>query len=186
MNNSHLKLTLGISVNLLVLSVLLSSLLWSQDYRIHNYTIPSSAVDAQSETYHIKGALGEWNSEVSSSESYLIDSGFWGSMYQKLLALDEELLLPDVFSVSSAYPNPFNPTTTIDFTLPAISDVKIIIYDILGREVFRYDRRSLEAGYYQFNWHGTDLTGRLVSSGVYIITITNNEKLFTRKITLLK
>jgi len=184
--NSNLKLTLGVLAVLLVFSALPSSLLWSQDYKIQHFTIPSSAVDAQSETYHFKGALAEWNNEVSSSESYLIDSGFWGSMYQKLLALDDELLLPEEFSVSLAYPNPFNPSTTIDFALPAISDVKITIYDILGREVFRYNRNSQEAGYYQFNWHGTDLTGNLVASGVYIITLHNNEKLFTRKITLLK
>ncbi len=157
-----IQVDMRMSVILLVLSVLLSPLLWSQDYKIQNYTILSSADDARSETYHLKGGLAEWSSEISSSQEYLIDSGFWGSMYQKFLSLEEELLLPEEFSVSSAYSNPFNPTTTIDFALPAISDVRIVIYDILGREVFRYDRHSLEAGYYQFNWNGSDHTGRLV------------------------
>ena len=107
-------------------------------------------------------------------------------MYQKLLALDDEPLLPEEFTVSPAYPNPFNPTTTIDFAIPALSDMRIVIYDILGREMLRYERLSLEAGYYQFNWHGTDLSGRQAGSGVYIISVSNNEKHFTRKITLLK
>ena len=172
--------------NIFISLFLLSSLLWSQGYKIQHYTIPSAAVDAQSQSYRTRGGLAEWNSEVSSSESYLIDSGFWGSMYQKLLALDDELLLPEEFTVSPAYPNPFNPTTTIDFAIPALSDMRIVIYDILGREMLRYERLSLEAGYYQFNWHGTDLSGRQAGSGVYIISVSNNEKHFTRKITLLK
>ena len=169
-----------------LLTLLFSSLLLSQDYKIHHSIFPSSAVDAESESYRTRGGLAEWTSDVSASNAYTVDSGFWGSMVVKLLDVDDELLLPEEFTVSPAYPNPFNPTTTIDFAIPAVSDMSIVIYDILGREMLRYDRSSLEAGYYQFNWHGIDLSGRQAGSGVYIISVSNNEKHFTRKITLLK
>ena len=185
--HSFLRLSLVSCVsNISIRLFLFSSLLWSQDYK--NTTLHISFFNSrgsQSDLQNKRG-LAEWNSEVSSSENYLIDSGFWGSMYQKLLTLDDEPLLPEEFTVSPAYPNPFNPTTTIDFAIPAVSDMSIVIYDILGREMLRYDRSSLEAGYYQFNWHGTDLSGRQAGSGVYIISVSNNEKHFTRKITLLK
>lgn len=171
---------------ILFIFILPAPLLWSQGYYIHQYTLLSSSVDAQSETYHIKGGLAEWNCEVSYSKSYLIDSGFWGSIYQKLFARNQDLLLPDEFSVSSAYPNPFNPITILDFALPTISDVRITIYNILGKEVFRYDQHSLKAGHYQFKWQGRNLKGKLVPSGVYIITLTSDKKRFTRKVTFIK
>tara|TARA_B100001179_G_scaffold86992_1_gene61710 strand:- start:591 stop:827 length:237 start_codon:yes stop_codon:yes gene_type:complete len=68
-----------------VLSFLLSSLLLSQDYKIHHYIIPSSAVDAKSESFRTRGGLAEWTNNVSSGNSYTIDAGFWGSMVVKLL-----------------------------------------------------------------------------------------------------
>ena len=62
----------------------------------------------------------------------------------------------------SNYPNPFNPTTKIDYGLPEVSNVKLVIYDILGREVTTLVNGFQDAGYKSITWHGTDTFGRNV------------------------
>ena len=100
-------------------------------------------------------------------------------------------LLPAVYSLSHNYPNPFNPVTTIRYGLPEASSVSLVVYDIMGREVIRWDRQE-PPGYRQLVWNGTDHSGRLVPSGIYIYRLvaasTASDKRFTnsRKMVLLK
>ncbi|MBN1541127.1 CotH kinase family protein [candidate division KSB1 bacterium] len=70
--------------------------------------------------------------------------------------------------LSANYPNPFNPTTTIRFELPAAALVKINIYNILGEKVSEAVHQHLDAGIYQCRWDGKNEQGDLVSSGVYL------------------
>lgn len=99
--------------------------------------------------------------------------------------------LPAAYSLSPAYPNPFNPVTTIPFSLPEASEVSIVVYDILGREVMRWDRQE-PPGYRSLVWNGTDRSGRLVPSGIYlyrlVATSTESDRRFTtsKKMLLLK
>lgn len=74
---------------------------------------------------------------------------------------------PEIYSLSQNYPNPFNPTTTISFGLPRASNVKLIIYDALGREVASLVNGHLTGGYYQYQWDASGL-----SSGMYIYRLT--------------
>lgn len=76
--------------------------------------------------------------------------------------------LPTTFSLGVNYPNPFNPSTTIPFALPEESQVKLTIYDILGREVITLVNARVPAGSRQAVWNGRDRYGNLVASGVYI------------------
>ena len=82
-----------------------------------------------------------------------------------------EIDLPEEFALHSAYPNPFNPMTTIEYDLPVESGVTLIIYDILGREVKRLVDTKAPAGFYRAIWDGRNKQGQLVSSGVYIYRI---------------
>ncbi len=66
------------------------------------------------------------------------------------------------------YPNPFNPTTILNYSLPVKSDVKIYIYDITGRLVKSFISNSQSEGYHQIEWNSTDENGIKVASGVYI------------------
>ncbi len=180
----ELPLIKFIVISLFAFSI--SSFLFSQEYKIQNFIIPSSAVDAESESFRTRGGLAEWTSDISTGQSYTVDAGFWGSMVIKLLDVEDELPLPEEFQVAPAYPNPFNPSTTIDFTIPEISDITIAIYDILGREIFTYNRSDLDVGHYSIKWNGTFNSGEGVPTGVYIVHIRNSAKTFTQKITLLK
>lgn len=90
----------------------------------------------------------------------------------------EEAIAKD-FSVES-YPNPFNPSTTISYSLPSESNVKIAIYDIMGRIVKTLASESKPMGSYQVTWDGTNSNGARVTSGIYLyrfeaVTLENNK-----------
>jgi hypothetical protein len=74
--------------------------------------------------------------------------------------------IPTKFSLYQNYPNPFNPTTTIEFDIPERTNVKLTIYDILGREVETLIDKELEPGRYKLNFTATNLP-----SGVYFLYI---------------
>ncbi len=72
------------------------------------------------------------------------------------------------------YPNPFNSTATIKYSLPFASNVRIAIYDVMGKEVKSFVSNSHVAGIHQLNWNGTNNNGGLVSSGIYFINFMIN------------
>ena len=90
------------------------------------------------------------------------------------------------YKISPAYPNPFNPTTTISYALPEISDVTLTIYDITGREVATIVHGQQPAGFHDVNWNGIDATGNLVSTGVYFARMQAGDYSKTIKMVYLK
>jgi len=79
--------------------------------------------------------------------------------------------MPLVAALDQNFPNPFNPTTTIRFAVPELngrSDVSIVIYDVLGREVRTLIAGEEYPGYHEVVWNGRDNAGSQVSSGVYV------------------
>ena len=101
------------------------------------------------------------------------------------LSIDDDLI-PIEFALHNNYPNPFNPLTTLRYDLPEDSEVTIIIYDMLGRQVRALVNQSQEAGYKSIIWNATNDYGRPVSAGVYLFQIKAGEYVSTRKMVLLK
>jgi hypothetical protein len=95
--------------------------------------------------------------------------------------------LPKSYSLSQNYPNPFNPSTKIRFDIPSGNlnsvPVKLIVYDILGREITVLVNEDLAPGTYEFEWNATNY-----SSGVYFYTIKVGDNSFaeTKKMVLSK
>jgi hypothetical protein len=89
--------------------------------------------------------------------------------------------IPTNFALYQNYPNPFNPSTTIEFDIPERTSVKLIIYDILGREVEILVDKELEPGKYKLNFNATDLP-----SGVYFYTLKTPKFTKTNKMLLIK
>ena len=87
-----------------------------------------------------------------------------------------EIGLPNKFELSQNYPNPFNPTTRIDFSLPEQSKIRIIIYDVTGKEIKTIINEIQPAGYYTINFSSENL-----SSGIYFYRLTaeNSKQKFT-------
>ncbi len=89
--------------------------------------------------------------------------------------------LPLEFHLSNNYPNPFNPTTTINFALPKNSDVKLIVYDIMGRKVTELLKAKMNAGHHKVTFNGSKL-----SSGVYYYRLEAGENVSVKKMMLIK
>jgi hypothetical protein len=89
--------------------------------------------------------------------------------------------IPTLFSLSQNYPNPFNPITKIRFDLPKNVNVKLTIYDMLGREVETIVNEQLNAGSYEVTFNGTKYT-----SGVYYYRLNASEFIETKKMILVK
>lgn len=94
--------------------------------------------------------------------------------------------VPAIFSLGPAYPNPFNPVTTIRYILPASQQVTLTVYDLLGREVARLVDRYLEPGNHQARWDSKGQYGRELPSGIYIARLVTPEYSKSIKLVLLK
>ncbi len=92
-----------------------------------------------------------------------------------------EETVPEQFSLSQNYPNPFNPATRIRFALPARANVRLTVYDILGREVALLVDEVKNEGRYEVEFSGTGL-----ASGVYYYTLRTGGKAETRTMVLMK
>lgn len=97
-------------------------------------------------------------------------------------------IIPDenTFKLIGNYPNPFNPSTNIVFTLPQPALTQVNVYNSLGQLVRRLVNEELSAGLNEKSWDGKDELGRLVSSGIYFYKINFKENLLTGKMVLAK
>ena len=84
------------------------------------------------------------------------------------------------------YPNPFNPETTLSFYIPEAQHVRLVIYDVLGKQVRSLLEENMQYGGHEVLWDGTNDKGELVGSGVYFYRLVAGKNVFTRKLTLLK
>ncbi|MFC1555957.1 T9SS type A sorting domain-containing protein [candidate division KSB1 bacterium] len=103
-----------------------------------------------------------------------------------LTDVKEEKVLPNTFRLHQNYPNPFNPETTIRFELPAAADVRITVYNILGKEVAKVTDRDYAAGEHSIKWNGRNSFGTQVSSGMYFYRIEAGTFVKTMKMVLLR
>ena len=81
---------------------------------------------------------------------------------------NENAVVPEQYSIGSNYPNPFNPSTTINYHLPAVSNVQFKIYNTLG-QVVKTNHLNNTKGSYLFIWDGKNDNGYNVPSGLYIL-----------------
>ncbi len=90
------------------------------------------------------------------------------------------------YSIKQNVPNPFNPKTEIEYSLPIDSQVLIIIYDLLGDEVITLLNQNMPSGNHNVVWDGTNNSGQKVVGGIYIYKLQANDFIQTRKMVLLK
>ncbi|MFC1898287.1 C25 family cysteine peptidase [Candidatus Cloacimonadota bacterium] len=97
----------------------------------------------------------------------------------------DDPISPNVLSAKN-YPNPFNPDTTISYSIPSDGKIELAIFNMKGQKVKQLVHDIQVAGSYSINWNGKDNSGSLVSSGIYFYQITTSEKSLKRKMLLLK
>lgn len=93
---------------------------------------------------------------------------------------------PVNFAITGNFPNPFNPTTTITFTLPESGQTSLTVYNVSGQKVRELASGTLSAGSHSIVWDGRDGNGNQVSSGIYISRLTMKDKTASSKMLLTK
>jgi hypothetical protein len=101
-----------------------------------------------------------------------------------ITGLDDQV--PGQYELHANYPNPFNPTTTIRYDLPASVNVRLVIYNVRGEKVRELVNTHQPAGRHKILWDGRNSHGESVATGVYLYKIVAGEFVSTRKMTLLK
>lgn len=132
-------------------------------------------------------AINREDSNVTAT--YSQGDGYYGadkvfvlsSLKGTLTAVHNTTSTPTSYSLAQNYPNPFNPTTTISFDLPEFSHVRLVVYDVLGREVQTLLDGERSAGHYQISFDASKLP-----SGLYLYRITAGTFTEVRKMILMK
>jgi hypothetical protein len=95
-------------------------------------------------------------------------------------------IVPDRYSLSQNFPNPFNPSTGISFALKADAKVTLTVFNVLGQQVRTLVDEYMPAGNHTITWDGRVADGTTAASGIYFYRIQANDFVDTRKMTLLK
>ena len=88
---------------------------------------------------------------------------------------------PTTFSLSDAYPNPFNPTTSMTLNIPESGNVSVHVYNIMGQAIATLASGYMEANTYTLTWDASSM-----ASGMYFVRMMVAEKTFTQKLLLTK
>jgi plastocyanin len=94
--------------------------------------------------------------------------------------------LPEEFDLGQNFPNPFNASTVITYTVMTTAEVSLEVFDILGRRVLTLVHDRLSPGIYEATWEGRDTAGREVASGVYFYRLITNDQTYTKTMVMMK
>ena len=100
---------------------------------------------------------------------------------------DITTIMPDDYKLAQNFPNPFNPTTTIEYYLPMNNTISLTIYNMLGQEIVKLvNNKYTVGGSHYIVWNGTDRNGAKVGSGTYVYELKYGNFSKTRQMTLIK
>ena len=134
-----------------------------------------------SDTFKVSSIVGQSVVGVSKNRSSILKSGSVYSWNNEKATSDGVGNLPLSYSLEQNYPNPFNPSTTIRFSLPLEQNVKIVVYNILGKEIAEVVNNKFKTGNHSINFDGNNLT-----SGQYFYKISAGRFTEIRKMLLIK
>ena len=121
--------------------------------------------------------MPDFNAMNVDEEWYFDDIVFEGKLTTSVISSN----LVEYKLYAKNHPNPFNPSTTISYSIPTNSKLKLVVYNILGKEVATLVNEEKPAGSYTVNFDGSEL-----SSGVYLYTLTTGTQVITQKMLLIK
>ena len=126
------------------------------------------------------------NGSTSSIPIDNITEIFFDNIDTEVLNDPDKLFLINSLILFQNYPNPFNPSTAIKYSLQKSGNVLINIYNINGKIVKSFIYNNQKPGEYTFDWDGKDLTGCNLSSGIYLYKIQVDNKIISRRMTLIR
>lgn len=152
----------------------------------------SEGSQIQYKYYIANSSFGGWESNIP-NRSFIFpksDSTLgWQFFNNKMTPTSIEegnIQVPNEVRLYQNYPNPFNPSTSISYTIAHRSDALINIYNILGQKIITLVDAVKNPGNYIATWNGTDNTGKVMPSGIYIVRLTVEGRNLSQKIILLK
>ena len=147
---------------------------WSQNVAVSWSSFNMGFAVPRSTTTLVPSAVGQAFVGPAGQGDTYVESGLLVIMLQKGTTVSTGELegLPLAYALNQNYPNPFNPQTTIRFVLPSATKIRIVVYDLSGREVVQLVDQHLEPGYHQLVWNGRDAWGRVVPTGIYITRLS--------------
>ena len=116
----------------------------------------------------------------STFDDYLAISGNF-SIGGVTVSVQEEGIVAQSFNLYPNYPNPFNPSTTLEYTIPQAGNISLIVYNLLGEEVTRLVDEIQQADKYNIIWEASNF-----SSGIYFYQLQAGKFVQTNKMLLLK
>ena len=99
---------------------------------------------------------------------------------------NESVIIPIDFGIQSNYPNPFNPETTINYSIPQLAWVSLSIFDVKGELVLNIFEGFINPGNYSVNWNGNNYRNQQMPTGIYFSILTSNENSVSHKLLLMK
>jgi len=143
---------------------------------------PNGTIAAEESPFRFNSHQGSLNGFRKRNEYFLLENTRNSGLFAHVYTLDNLLpvepiksFLPQRPCLFPAYPNPFNPSTIIDYDLPERVDVSLVIYDVTGRQVQTLVSRAHQAGTYEASWDGTDKHGYQVAAGMYFARLQAGE-----------
>jgi len=94
--------------------------------------------------------------------------------------------VPTVYSINQNFPNPFNPTTTIEYSIPQAGNVNLVIYNMAGQKVRTLVNENQPAAYKKVVWDGRNDMGETVGAGMYFYKLVSGNFTKIQKMTLIK
>lgn len=155
----------------------------SAQYQINGWVFSAGGGDAGGDGKALRSTAGQPLAGAQYGDVFVVRSGFWylaGSSFVTSVDYPDGEI-PYQYTLMQNYPNPFNPSTTIRFALPAADEVRMVAYDLLGREVAILIDEHKAAGY-----HDVVFDAQRLSSGVYIYQIRAGEFMDTKRLILIK
>nr|MEE4268523.1 T9SS type A sorting domain-containing protein [Candidatus Krumholzibacteria bacterium] len=141
----------------------------------------SLVVDIEVQDYHAVTVWKVGAADMGQAGSYILHVAPWSGS-----PVEDDGLVPAVTRVAGVYPNPFNPQTTVEFTVADRGPVALAVYDLTGRRVATLVDESMEVGRHTQVWQGRDDQGRQVASGMYVVRLQAKGVSDLKKIMLVK
>ena len=158
---------------------------WTAEYE--RDLVTNNVDDVQFDDLTAEYAFGTASMDNSGGDAHDLSARLSVLRFEAAVSVDDLTAgLPGQYSLAQNHPNPFNPQTTIRYTLPKASHVELVVYDVLGRQVRRLVQGVQPAGYHTVVWNGRNSHGQMVASGLYFYRIASGSFSETKKMVLLK
>ncbi|MBT3254789.1 MAG: T9SS type A sorting domain-containing protein [Candidatus Marinimicrobia bacterium] len=158
----------------------------------HDHALDHYGGEEESLVFRLSSGVGlsyKRDAFTSGDTSQLIYTNIAGVEYGEYLVgieSENQSITPAQLLVLNIFPNPFNPSTTIRFSLPQNSDFQLAIYDMNGKMIRSYSVSDHPAGWSNFMWDGKNSQGNRVSAGIYFCSLTAGDLSSSIKMVLVK